>query len=78
MAPENHNLLNEFPEHREKIHVMKQSSGHFSKLFDEYHDLDREVRRLEGEGVPVTDESFEELKKQRLSLKDKLYTMLAQ
>jgi uncharacterized protein YdcH (DUF465 family) len=78
MAPENHSLLNEFPEHREKIHAMKLASSHFARLFDEYNDVDRDVRRLEGESVPVADESFEELKKQRLNLKDQLYSMLIQ
>lgn len=76
MAPENHDLLHELPEHREKIHALKVSDRHFAKLFDDYHAVDREVRRLEGEGIPVADESIEALKKQRLQLKDQLYSML--
>ena len=78
MAPENHDLISEFPEHRERIHALKTTNTHFAKLFDEYHLADREVRRLEGEGIPVADETFEEAKKQRLRLKDELYKMLAQ
>jgi len=76
MALEHHDLVHEFPEHREKIHVLKTSHAHFAKLFDEYHVATREVERLEGEGTPVTDETFEALKKQRLKLKDELYAML--
>ena len=78
MATEIHDLLHEFPEHREKIHALKASNHHFARLFDEYHAVDLEICRLEGEGVPVTDETFEDLKKQRLHLKDELYKLLAQ
>jgi uncharacterized protein YdcH (DUF465 family) len=76
MAPDHHDLHHEFPEHRERIHALKTSNAHFAKLFDEYHGVTRDIERLEGEGIPVTDESFEALKRQRVSLKDQLYTML--
>jgi hypothetical protein len=45
-------------------------------LFDEYHDVDKEIHRLEAADQPTTDEHMEELKKQRLSLKDELYRLL--
>ena len=62
--------------HREQIHNLKIGNAHFAKLFDEYHVINREVIRVEGDGVPVDDASFEELKKQRLHLKDQLYNIL--
>lgn len=77
MTALHHDLVSEFPELREKIHQFKLENGHFAKLFDEYHQVNSEVIRLEAENIPVTDESFETLKKQRLNLKDKLYNMLA-
>ena len=76
MALEHHDLVHDFPEHREKIHALKTSSAHFAKLFDEYHVATREVERLEGEGTPVADETLEDLKKNRIKLKDELYAML--
>ncbi|MFM9836427.1 MAG: YdcH family protein [Methylophilaceae bacterium] len=76
MTAIHHDLAHEFPEFREKIHKLKMDDRHFAKMFDEYHLVNSEVIRLEGEKVPVTDESFEDLKKLRLSLKDKLYNML--
>jgi uncharacterized protein YdcH (DUF465 family) len=76
MTIDNHTLVNEFPQHKERIHALKTSDNHFARRFDEYNDLDREVRRLEGEGSPKADESMEELKKKRLVLKDELYRML--
>ena len=48
---------------------------HFARLFDDYHDLDHEMFRIE-EGVENTsDEYLESLKKQRLHLKDQLYSL---
>ena len=76
MTLEHHDLVHEFPEHREKIHALKTSHAHFAKLFDQYHVATREVERLEGAGVPVSDETLSELKKNRIKLKDDLYTML--
>jgi hypothetical protein len=76
MAAVHHDLVSELPEYKEQIHNLKTSNAHFAKLFDEYHVVNREVLRLEAEGVPVADEAFESLKKQRLTLKDQLYSML--
>jgi uncharacterized protein YdcH (DUF465 family) len=77
MSAIHHDLVHELPEFREKIHQLKLVDNHFSKLFDEYHLINSEVLRLEAENIPVTDEAFEALKKQRLNLKDKLYSILA-
>lgn len=76
MYVEHHDLHHEFPEHAQAIHVLKTSNQHFARLFDEYHQVTASVERLAGENIPVTDETFEELKKKRLKLKDELYGML--
>ncbi len=76
MSIEHHDLVHEFPELREKIHAMKMDNAHFAKLFDEYHVVTKEVETMEGNNVPVSDESFEDVKKKRALLKDQLYTML--
>jgi uncharacterized protein YdcH (DUF465 family) len=76
MLGEKHDLIHEFPEHRERIHELKISDHHFSRLFEEYHELEHQVRRIE-EGVEVTSDNYlEDLKKKRLKLKDLLYVML--
>lgn len=65
-----HSLAKELPEFKEKIHELKMNDRHFARLFDDYHDLDHEMIRIE-EGVENTsDEYLESLKKQRLHLKD--------
>jgi hypothetical protein len=78
MQGEHHDLVHELPEFREKIHELKVSNNHFAKLFDEYHEVDHEVRRIEQEVETPSDEYTEELKKKRLHLKDELYTILNQ
>jgi len=73
---EKHDLIHEFPEHRERIHQLKMENMHFAKLFEEYHDVDHEVRRIEMEIEATSDEYLENKKKQRLLLKDLLYSMI--
>ncbi len=71
-----HDLVHEFPEHREKIHDLKVNNHHFKKLFDEYHDLDHQVHSIESGATATTDEHLNELRLKRVHLKDELYTML--
>ena len=78
MLGENHDLIHELPEFRDKIHELKVSNNHFAKLFDEYHEVDHEVRRIEQELETPSDDYTEELKKKRLHLKDSLFEMLKQ
>lgn len=78
MQGEHHDLVHELPEYREKIHELKVNDHHFAKLFDEYHEVDHEVRRIEQEIETPSDEYTEELKKKRLNLKDQLFEMLKQ
>jgi len=76
MSIEKHDLIHELPEYRERIHELKMSDHHFARLFETYHELDHEVRRIE-EGVePTADEYLDVQKKKRLLLKDQLLGML--
>jgi uncharacterized protein YdcH (DUF465 family) len=47
MFNEKHDLVHEFPEHRELIRKLKSGNLHFSKLFGDYHDVDHEILRIE-------------------------------
>ncbi|MFC3031637.1 YdcH family protein [Pseudoalteromonas fenneropenaei] len=76
MIIERHSLVKELPEFKEKIHELKMSDKHFARLFEDYHDIDNAVIRIE-EGIENTsDDYLESLKKQRLQLKDQLYSIL--
>jgi uncharacterized protein YdcH (DUF465 family) len=70
MPIEDHSLANEFPEFKEDIHQLKMDDAHFKKLYDEYNHLTKEVAKMEQEIIPSTTVEEENLKKQRLQLKD--------
>ena len=76
MLGEKHDLVHEFPEYKDKIHELKTSDLKFARLFEEYHELEHEVRRIEEGNETTTDEYLEERKKLRLNLKDQLFEML--
>lgn len=76
MTLEKHNLVSEFPEHKARIHQLKVENHHFSKLFDEYNEVDHEVLRIEQGIENTSDDYLEEKKKSRLALKDQLFKMI--
>ncbi len=76
MFGDKHDLIDELPEHKERILELKSSDAEFAKLFDEYHALDAQVLGME-EGIETpSDEVLEELKKKRLYLKDRLFSII--
>lgn len=76
MLGESHDLLHEFPNLEDKIAALRADNPEFAKLMDQYDGLDKRVRNIEELGTPVADETIEDLKKERLQLKDALYAML--
>lgn len=76
MLGESHDLLHEFPDLEAKIASLRDSDQAFAQLMNEYDTLDARVRKLEELGTPVADETIEDLKKERLLLKDRLYEIL--
>lgn len=76
MSIENHNLHHEFPQHKERIHELKMNDRHFARFFEEYHDVDREVRKIEEGAEASSDQRLETLKLRRLKLKDDLLAIL--
>lgn len=76
MTIEKHDLHHEFPEFKDEIHHLKMNDNHFLRLFNEYHDIDQEVHRIEQGVENTSDEYLEGKKKQRLNHKDSLFVML--
>ena len=73
---EKHDLLHEFPELQEKIHDLKITDAYFRKLFDEYHELEHQIHRINVGAEIATDNFLHELKAKLLFLKDGLYAYL--
>ena len=71
-----HELASEFPDQIEKMRTLKQGNAHFAKLADEYHDLNREIHRIETDVEPASDQRASELRKKRMLLKDEISSML--
>lgn len=71
-----HELAEEFPEHVNLMHDLKGTDGHFSKLFDAYHELNRAVHRAETDVEPTDDLHMAKMRKERLALKDEIWSML--
>lgn len=65
-----------FPEYRELITKLKQEDNHFARLFDEHNSLDDKITGLDNNPVTSGLDEIEELKKQKLHLKDQLYVIL--
>ncbi|MAY42942.1 MULTISPECIES: DUF465 domain-containing protein [unclassified Neptuniibacter] len=76
MPIEHHALIQEFPEHRERIHQLKMDDARFARLFDEYHEVTKHVEHMEAEIEAVSTQTEETAKFKRLKLKDELYAML--
>ena len=73
-----HPFASEFPEHRENIRHLRLSDNKFRAMFEEYHQLDDEICRIEEEIEYATDQKIDELKFKRAKLKDALYTAVRQ
>jgi uncharacterized protein YdcH (DUF465 family) len=67
-----------FPEYRELITRLKGHDAHFTRLFDKHNELDQVIRNKEAHIEPGTQVEIEQLKKEKLLLKDQLYTILRQ
>ena len=72
-----HPFVSEFPEHRETIRHLRLSDNKFREMFEEYHQVDDAVCRIEEEIEFATDQEIDELKFKRAKLKDALYSAVS-
>ncbi|WP_084398517.1 YdcH family protein [Henriciella aquimarina] len=71
-----HELAEEFPDAVERMQALKEADPHFARLADQYHEVNREIHRIETDIEPASDEHQTELRKKRLYLKDQIGAML--
>ncbi|MFV0681335.1 DUF465 domain-containing protein [Ottowia sp.] len=69
-----------FPEYRDLITKLKtEGDNHrFLHLFEKHNDLDHQITALESHDAGGTHAEIETLKKEKLHIKDELYTILRQ
>lgn len=65
-----------FPEYRDLITQLKNNDLHFTRLFNEHNDLDQKIQNMESHIASGTPVEIDQLKKQKLHLKDELYAIL--
>ncbi|MFV0279237.1 MAG: YdcH family protein [Rhodoblastus sp.] len=67
-----HELTEEFPAKAQIIHDLKLSNAHFARIAERYHELNRDIHRMESNVEPADNFTVENLKKERLKLKDEI------
>lgn len=67
-----------FARDRELVTRLKLEDAHFARLAEEYHEVNRQVHRIEAETEAASDERTEALKKKRLGLLDEITAVVTQ
>lgn len=65
-----------FPEFRDLISKLKTEDSHFTRLFDKHNELDQQIKNIENRIESGSAVDVENLKKEKLKLKDELYVIL--
>ena len=78
MQFDHHPFLADHPELQDLIHKLKKEDIHFARLLREYEGIDLEIGRAESQvpGYMMSDLELEQLKKERLALKDQLISLI--
>ena len=73
-----HELAEEFPDKAQQIHDLKTKDGEFRVLADRYHELNRAIHRAETNVEPTDQFNEENMRKERVILKDRIAAKLAE
>ncbi len=65
-----------FPEYRDLISRLKEEDANFKRLFNKHNELDQELQKLETQDFSEKHTEIEKKKKEKLQLKDQLYSIL--
>ncbi len=71
-----HELAEEFPESAERLHALKASSAHFATLCDQYHEVNRQIHRMETSVEPAGEAVEAVMRRKRMMLKDEIFAGL--
>ena len=71
-----HDLDHEFPEFSGLMHQLRERDPKLGSLFEQYDKVNGTIVDIEENDKPFEDFSFEELKKERLRVKDEIYRAL--
>lgn len=71
-----HEILAEFPEFAEKISNLKTNDAHFTRLYDGYYQVNKAIHLAETNIEPTDDANLTQMRKNRIMLKDEIYSLL--
>ena len=72
-----HELAEDFPDKVDLIHELKMKDGEFRHLFERYHEVNRAVHRAETNVEPCDQFTEENMRKERMQLKDRIAAKLS-
>lgn len=67
-----HDIYEDFPGKESVIQALKARDQHFTRIFEEYHEVNRAVHRAETRVEPLDQFAETELRKKRAALKDEI------
>ncbi|WP_291136044.1 YdcH family protein [Flavobacterium sp. UBA7663] len=71
-----HPIYQDFPEHADKIKVLFHNNDEFQVLLNSYAELDNKIYKIETDEELAMDDELSHLRKDRVFLKDEIYTFL--
>lgn len=71
-----HELAEDFPEFADQLHALKLADAHFARLAEKYHAVNRAIHRAESLVEPVSSQHEQELRRERMHLKDEIARIL--
>ena len=72
-----HDLDHEFPEFSPVMHQLRLRDPRLGNLFEQYDRVNGTIVDIEENDKPFQDLEFEEMKKERLRIKDQIYAILS-
>ncbi len=72
-----HELAEDFPDKIDAMHTLKETDGEFRSLSDRYHEINRAIHRAETNVEPISPAAEEDMRKERVAIKDRIAAKLA-
>lgn len=67
-----------FPEYQAQMNSLRASDRRFDHLCSKHAQLDQQIQTMQGQRSPDTQVQLDQLKKQKLAVKQTVYSMLQQ
>ena len=67
-----------FPEYQEQMNDLRASDRRFDHLCNKHAQLDQEIQMMQGQRSPQMQQQLDQLKKEKLAVKQSVYSRLQQ